>query len=277
MGAPCATCHADKAQLQSISRHANALKPYDGTGFNGKTLRERGGTLYTYSANKVAITRDGVRREAVIQWLFGAGHFARTLLLKQEGRWVEHRVSQYPLAGRLSLTPGHTPLPADSFDTAFGIVQSDVNAQRCFACHSTSPTQPGIHCQRCHGEGEKHPAEPTIKRTKDVALCAECHRSPLREYASPEPEVEDPASIRFAPIGLTASKCYQASKGALTCVTCHDPHTDARPAMTYDRKCLACHTAAKKQDCPRTANCANCHMPRSSPIPLFTFTDHRIR
>ena len=266
MGSPCATCHADKARLQSISRHANALKPYDGAGFNGKTLRERGGTLYTYDANKVAITRDGVRREAVIQWLFGAGHFARTLLLRQDGRWVEHRISQYPLAGRLSLTPGHSPQPADSFDTAFGIVQSDSNAERCFACHSTSPAQPGIHCQRCHGEGEKHPAEPTITRTKDVVLRAECHRSPILEFASPGPKVEDPAS-----------KCYQASKGALTCVACHDPHTDARPAMTYDRKCLGCHTAAKKQDCSRTANCATCHMPRSRPIPLLTFTGHRIR
>ncbi|MFN0105124.1 MAG: hypothetical protein ACKV2U_23945 [Bryobacteraceae bacterium] len=260
-----------------MSRHANALKPYDGTGFSGKTLRERGGTLYTYTADKVAITRDGARREAPIQWIFGAGHFARTLLLKQDGRWVEHRISQYPAAGRLSLTPGHVPQPADSFDTAFGIIQSEVNAQRCFACHSTSPMEPGIHCQRCHGEGKNHPNEPTVQRTKAVALCAECHRSPNREYASPEPEIEDPASIRFAPVGLLASKCYQASKGELTCVTCHDPHTDAKPSTTYDKTCQSCHLPDPKKDCPRTINCAGCHMPRSSPIPLLTFTDHRIR
>jgi hypothetical protein len=229
----------------------------------------------------VAITREGVRREATIQWLFGAGHLARTLLLKQDGRWVEHRISQYPPAGRLSLTPGHVPQPSDSFDTAFGIVQSDVNAERCFGCHSTTPTEPGIHCQRCHGEGIDHPREPTIRRTKAVALCAECHRSPNREYASPQPEIEDPASIRFAPVGLTASKCYQGSKGALTCVTCHDPHTDAKPAMAYDITCKNCHAAevkaGAKQTCPRSANCARCHMPRSSPIPFLTFTDHRIR
>ena len=263
--------------MQSASRHAKALAPYDGTGFDGKTLRERGGTLYTYAGGRVAITRDGVRREAVIQGSFGAGHFARTLVLQREGRWVEHRISQYPLVGRLSLTPGHTAQPADNFDTAFGIVQSDVNAERCFGCHSTSANVPGVHCQRCHGEGENHPREATIRRTKDVALCAECHRSPNREYASPEPEAEDPGSIRFAPVGLLASKCYQASKGALTCVTCHDPHTDAKVAIAYDKNCTGCHAGAAKEACPREPNCANCHMPKSSPIPLLTFTDHRIR
>ncbi|MBL8240932.1 MAG: cytochrome c3 family protein [Bryobacterales bacterium] len=190
---------------------------------------------------------------------------------------MEHRISQYPEFGRLSLTPGHSPQPADSFDTAFGIVQSEVNAARCFGCHSTTPAQPGVHCQRCHGEGVDHPKEPSIKRTKAVALCAECHRSPNREYASPEPEIEDPASIRFAPVGLTASKCYTASKGALSCVTCHDPHTDAKPSMSYDARCESCHAKETRKSCPRETNCARCHMPRSSPIPLLTFTDHRIR
>lgn len=277
LAAPCQDCHGDKTQVQSESRHANTLKRYDGTGFSGKTLRERGGTLYTYDSTKVAITRDGVRREAVIQWSFGAGHAARTLLLKQAGQWVEHRITQYPLQGRLRLTPGQLPRPADSFATAFGIVQSDLDAERCFACHSTAPTQPGIRCERCHGEGDKHPAQPAIKNTKAVALCAECHTYPDREYTTSEPEMEDPASIRSAPVGLAASKCFQASKGALTCVTCHDPHTDAKPAPTYDDECTNCHESAARRACPRTRNCANCHMPRSSPIPYLTFTDHRIR
>lgn len=254
-----------------------ALTKYDGTGFDGKTLRERGGTMYTYTAEKLAITRDGERQEAPIQWIFGAGHFARTLVLRREGRWVEHRISQYPTAGRLSLTPGHSPQPSGSFDESFGIVQSEANATRCFGCHSTSAEQPGVHCQRCHGDGEGHPQKATIRRTRDVALCAECHRSPNREYASPTPEIEDPGSIRFAPVGLLASKCYQASQGALTCVTCHDPHDNAKPAPAYGQVCLQCHTKEAKTDCPRQPSCALCHMPRSSPIPLLTFTDHRIR
>ncbi len=253
------------------------MRRWDGTGFDGKTLRERGGTVYTYSKNGVAISREGSRREFVIQWLFGAGHFARTPLLQMDGKWVEHRISQYTDAGRLSLTPGHVPRPADNFDEALGVAQSDANAQRCFGCHATSPTRPGVHCEKCHGEGAGHPAEKTIRRTREVAMCAECHRSPNREYASPEPEVEDPASIRFAPVGLTASKCYQASKGALTCVTCHDPHSDGKTGPALSKACESCHDAEKKKDCPRGPNCVSCHMPRSSPIPLLRFTDHRIR
>lgn len=262
--------------MQEASRHARASRPYDGTGFDGKTLRERAGTVYSYNGNRVAITRDGERREAIVQWAFGAGHFARTLLLRQEGRWVEHRISQYPEAGRLSLTPGHAARPADSFEMAFGIVQSEENAARCFGCHMTGK-EPGVHCERCHGEGPGHPAEKTIRRTREVALCAECHRSPNREYATTEPEVEDAGSIRFAPVGFLVSKCYLGSKGALTCVSCHDPHSDVRPAMSYDGKCLGCHAPKAKKACPREPNCAGCHMPKSSPIPLLTFTDHRIR
>ena len=277
MAAPCQTCHGDKTQVQSESRHANTLKRYDGTGFDGKTLRERGGTLYTYDNTKVAITRDGARREAIIQWTFGAGRAARSLLLKQNGQWVEHRISQYLLLGRLRLTPGHLARPADSFADAFGLVQSDLDAERCFACHSTTPNRPGIHCERCHGEGENHPKQPTIRNTKAVALCAECHVYPDREYTTAEPEMEDPASIRSAPVGLAASKCFQASKGKLTCITCHDPHTDAKPAVTYDDECISCHESGAKKTCPRQSNCANCHMPRSSPIPNLSFTDHRIR
>jgi hypothetical protein len=276
IAAPCQNCHGDKTQIQSESRHANTLKRYDGTGFSGKTLRERGGTLYTYDNTKVAITRDGARREAVIQWAFGAGN-ARSLLLKQDNKWVEHRITQYPLLGRLRLTPGHFPRPADSFATAFGIIQSDLDAERCFACHSTTPNRPSIHCERCHGEGENHPKQTTIKNTKAVALCAECHVYPDREYTTVEPEMEDPASIRSAPVGLAASQCFQASNGKLTCVTCHDPHTDAKPATTYDDECTNCHQNEAKKACPRESNCANCHMPRSSPIPNLTFTDHRIR
>jgi predicted CXXCH cytochrome family protein len=163
-------------------------------------------------------------------------------------------------------------------DTAAGILQSETNARRCFGCHATGDT-PGVHCQRCHGEGAGHPEQKTIRRDPSVALCAECHRSPNRDYASPEPELEDPASIRFAPVGLTASRCFKESKGKLTCVTCHDPHSTA-PVVNakVSNICADCHSSPARKACPREREvCILCHMPKSSPIPLLTFTDHRIR
>jgi hypothetical protein len=255
------------------------LKPYDGEGFAGKALRERGGTVYRFDREQLRLERGGEFRAFPIAWLFGAGHFARTPVLSVDGRWVEHRLSWYAAPNRLSLTPGHSPQPSSSWEESVGVVQSEKNAVRCFGCHMTA-NRPGVHCESCHGAQGEHPVAKTIRRDRSVAACAGCHRSPLREYASPAPEMEDPLSVRFAPVGLTVSRCYVGSRRAkqpLDCVTCHDPHADAGPRASYDAQCLSCHVRRARAACPRGPECASCHMPKSTPLPYLTFTDHRIR
>jgi hypothetical protein len=67
------------------------------------------------------------------------------------------------------------------------------------------------------------------------------------------------------------SACFR--NGGLSCVTCHDPHTNVKTdAAFYRERCLACHQDQKNQ-----GDCLECHMPRSSPLPHLTFTDHYIR
>src|SRR5690606_24995573 len=96
------------------------------------------------------------------------------------------------------------------------------------------------------------------------------------------PELDDPTSIRFQPVGLMASRCFKAS-GTLSCLSCHDPHEDARPASdpSYTRVCLSCHKPETQgsTECRRAAkeNCLPCHMQAASPEPHLRFTDHRIR
>lgn len=261
---------------QSKSPHALTLKAYDGQGFAGKTLRERGGTTYAFDEKGVTITQDGDTHRFLLTWLFGAGHYARTPVFRVGEQWVEHRLTWYAATGKLSLSPGHPLQPAEDLERAMGVGQSTRNAERCFGCHMTGE-RPGVHCESCHGAQGGHPAAKSIRRDRTVAACATCHRSPAREFASPMPEVEDPMSVRFAPVGFLVSRCYVKSAGKFTCVSCHDPHTSLANSASYDRTCLGCHVKPAVAACPRKPDCASCHMPKSTPAPYLTFTDHRIR
>jgi formate-dependent nitrite reductase cytochrome c552 subunit len=217
------------------------------------------------------------------------------------------------------VTTGHPAKPESS--TAEGVLGLPLGAdevRNCLACHTTDfrasrdqvgPTasEPGIGCERCHGPGGNHLKaialgfpDPAIARPKRATaeqvtrLCAECHGPSTRAIRP-----GDPNAVRFQGTTLTWSRCYQESRGGMSCVTCHDPHHDAdrRPA-TYEAKCLACHPARTSPETPDGANlpsptgqargapcpvnpsggCVTCHMPATrSALPHTTFTDHHIR
>jgi hypothetical protein len=247
--------------------HPQALRPYDGEKFAGRTLREKGGITYTYTRQGVRIEKDGEQVEAMIAWMFGGGRQAMTPVLQWNGEWVEHRVSWYRGPDKLSLTPGHSFATPPDAGAALGVVQGAQNAQRCFGCHRTGDA-PGVQCAACHDPQAEHPA----KASRGVALCAQCHRSPSPLAASRTPEIDDPMSVRFAPVGLQASRCF--SSGALTCVSCHDPHQPAKADV--DAVCQGCHRP-KSHAGKAMSGCASCHMPKASPAPFLEFTDHRIR
>jgi len=247
---------------------------------------------------------------ALLEWTFGAGSKAYTPVGRIGDEYFEHRVSWYKESGRLGLTLGHsTAAPADA-RSAVGILESRQTMLRCFNCHATgvkkaatgpdlSRIRPGVTCERCHGAGADHAAAARSRRADAevvrsilnpgrfspkavIEICGECHRLPQPGQDSLEPEVADPVTVRFQPVGLRASRCF-ISSGRLSCLTCHDPHDDARPRNSgfYDAKCVACHDgpAARRTACPRPArdDCVTCHMPIASPAPYLRFTDHRIR
>jgi tetratricopeptide (TPR) repeat protein len=182
---------------------------------------------------------------------------------------------------------------------------------RCLYCHTTDSraardgrpplaADQGIGCERCHGPGGNHLAAVAAK-LPDLAiasparatpaqvnhLCNQCH---ILGELEPSTSREDPEWVRSQGASMPWSRCYTETAGALSCVTCHDPHRNAEKAPGhYEAKCLGCHTATagaadassfRRVVCSVNAksDCISCHMPKV-PFPILhtSLTDHYIR
>jgi Flp pilus assembly protein TadD len=180
-----------------------------------------------------------------------------------------------------------------------------------------------IGCERCHGPGELHvqartkvdSVETTIVNPAGLepalrdAVCEQCHLLGHRRVVKRDRREEDfrPGlsfdefwSV-FEPAAGTAeerfvgqveqmheSVCFQASRGGLGCISCHDPHERPGPAEQarhYRERCLECHAdrGCKLPESARLArsgtdDCAGCHMPRLDRTDILhaATTDHRI-
>jgi len=295
----CSECHAIISQRQGRSHHAAALRPIAASPLL-PVLRGNSHPAGADPALAYEVQPDGVRVisdsgvAATLQWAFGAGAQGITPVGTLDGRTLEHRFSYYPKARRFGLTFGHPDRPQGP-EALLGLPQDAQTLVRCFGCHSTGE-QPGITCERCHGPAQAHiqaaragASKEALRRTlvnpgrfpakAQVQFCGQCHRLPEPGSNVPEPEIEDPVTVRFAPIGLLASRCFQASK-RLACTTCHDTHDNTRPRGDefYAQRCRDCHAESRTR-CPRPAkgDCLSCHMKQASLGPYLMFTDHRIR
>lgn len=294
----CRSCHAAAYATQSKSKHALALRPIPQSPlpelFSSQTLAERSGIRFQYESSPDGLTVTARRGEesatALLEWAFGAGAQAITPVGRINGRYLEHRISWYSAAGGARRTMGHAGSPSADPLAALGLPQDPDTIFRCFSCHATGVKAgpdlrsmiPGVTCERCHGAAGEHvtsgaamrPAK--LNREAVMALCGSCHRLPAAR-GSRSPEADDPISIRFAPVGLTASACFRRSRD-LSCLTCHSPHDDAsRSVSSYEAQCRGCHE--QRNTCPSSSEngCLACHMQKRSPEPYLTFTDHRIR
>lgn len=250
----CAVCHSEIATSQQTTHHANALA--------------------TTAPNR---------------WAFGAGAQAITTVSQlNEDAYLEHGLSWYKQTGATALTPGHrTPV-----GVTYPTFSPEANLLRCFQCHSTGklqltaarailPAEPGVRCEACHGPGAAHasaPAATNIQNPRRLAAsqlndhCGQCHRMPPAQGVATN--FENPWNVRHQPVYLSQSACFLKSEGRLSCLSCHQPHSDAKVAV--DGQCMTCHQKPKHTANVSTAACVSCHMPVVKPSPLLGFANHWI-
>jgi hypothetical protein len=143
-------------------------------------------------------------------------------------------------------------------------------------------------------------------------ICASCHQTgdarvlkPGKNFQDfrPGSALDDTLAILVVPpkrdappqsdllehyFSMTLSKCYRGSRNRLSCITCHDPHTQPagqEVSKLFRLRCLTCHTEkscavpfATRQRKTPPDDCAGCHMPKRDvkEISHSVLTNHRI-
>lgn len=306
---------AEAQPLFEANGFTYAMENRGGRTIHKETRRDRGGRVIG-------------EVEGEVKYVLGSGTRALAFLIGRDDYLFESPITWYSQKRAWGHSPGYgvndrhferqiTPGCLTCHANAADHVEGSEGRYR-------PPTFRGhaIGCERCHGPGELHVREPldksgpNIVNPRDLApalredVCQQCHLLggttiakfgrditeyrpglPLREFVTVF--VRPPGAPGEHANGdhveqMVQSRCFRASRGALGCISCHDPHA-LPPAETkvayYRDRCLECHT---KRGCAlpiesRRAkspddSCVACHMPRAatSDIPHVATTLHSI-
>ncbi len=246
--------------------------------------------------------------------IVGGERFGHSLLLEVsaiEGRalpraaLVEARYFIEAETGRLKLSPGFPREAPLDYATAVGRVLSPEFTEKCLDCHggirdselaARGGPRPvfvdtGVGCERCHGPGGRHlqalegggedlgivnPAR--LSHSGVMELCGHCH-SGFSPMSQPRPK---DLLISNQVNALARSQCYIQSQAGLSCISCHDPHRNARhDEPVYNETCASCHGDAQPGsvvcNLQPGGNCVQCHMPVVDRAGNFRLRDHWIR
>jgi hypothetical protein len=321
--ATCRSCHPSQFNGQSAGGHARTLHraaehPLAARFASDRPLRRSPGLRYDLLRREdgfaFRIGNAEAEMEIPVEWAFGSGTHGVTFVSRLgPDSWLEHAFSYFTRDGSLDLTPGHRELPARSLLEAAGqlfrLRGGGFTIRSCFECHSTGPVsvsaaggievaETGVRCEACHGPASAHVeaaaashprrAQESIRNPRALSaddlnrFCGSCHRSPEGGLAAND--FTNPWNVRHQPPYLEQSRCFTASAGALSCLTCHPPHEPLRRAdpAYYSAGCAACHTPdgahPPAQTClaPSSADCTACHMPAVAADPHLSFRNHWI-
>jgi hypothetical protein len=294
--AACRSCHPAEFRMHGASRHSVTLHSARRADL-GRLMPPLGrvpGTDIVLSEQQGAIemTLAGQPSDVLpIDLVFGSGKTGVTLVAFIGMEALELHKSYFPALRQWYLTPGHEKQKA----TDVGMMHKRDAARECVLCHAVTvregsakpePQYFGVGCESCHGAGGAHVAAMRAGSRSNLSLerlgrldatrlndlCGRCHRGSQSLNLQTN---QAKMSNRFQAYGLMKSRCFVDGGRSLSCITCHNPHTDAgtnpRP---YEAVCLSCHSAAKRSAavggavagrvCPvnRATGCIGCHMPK---------------
>jgi len=284
------------------------------SGITYRVFEQDGRVWMSYERTK----GETLRGQRELLYYIGSGVKGRSYLFSENGFWFESPVNWYGQEHRWNMTPAYMsarelPLNLPSLIDCMNCHASGLQPPAA-GTENKFDGQPfrhaGITCERCHGNGEEHmdgkgpivnPAKLNAERRDSV--CMECHfegtvaveqagkhlyefrpgdrlqdftRYFVLKRAEPEKTL---ALSQVEALGL--SKCKEKTGEKMSCVSCHNPHSEPsaeEKAAFYRAKCLACHGEIAKRHHPDKPDCTGCHMPKlpDAAVAHTESTDHRI-
>lgn len=261
-----------------------------------------------------------------VAYVIGSGNQTRSYLRETNGYLYEMPLTWYSARQHWDLSPGYEKGANSRFSRPIGNeCLACHNSFEKYVPHSVNRFEglgQGIGCEKCHGDptnhlewmrnGDKSHGTglvnlKTIPLQAQLDVCRNCHLEGVKVPVKGQNGQYEPGKLLsdywhiFIPtsgtIGqfgfashaerLQQSACFIGSKGALNCITCHDPHASSPGLEAYVATCEGCHDGGHKQVCALPAstrntskqNCVSCHMTQSgtTDIPHVSSHDHFIR
>jgi cytochrome c554/c'-like protein len=249
------------------------------------------------------VAPDTISRSERFDIVIGSGGKGQTYLYWKGDELFQLPVTYWTELGQWVNSPGYKDGTADF---------SRRIPPRCLDCHAgffESNAPPlnryrksgfvlGISCQKCHGPGSAHTANPAspaskassplivnpgrLSRERQMDLCALCHagigelKAPPFTYIAgesldkyvdlPRYNTDTDIDVHGSQVELLRkSRCYQAS-ATMTCSTCHNVHQVEHDLAVFSDRCLSCHKVEACGEYSKLGrniarNCIDCHMP----------------
>jgi tetratricopeptide repeat protein len=285
------------------------------------------GALFQSEFESNADGKNVFRDTRKVEWIIGAGANGMGGIVQRGDYLFEAPLSFYSNANSWALSPGYQyadygfsrPILPGCISCHSGRAQPIPDGNGKF--RNPPFQQLAVGCENCHGPGEAHIAAASSETIVNPAklsgwladnVCLPCHQTGdarvLRAGKDfndfrPGTALDSTLAIFMVPfnaqslpqddllehyLSMRLSKCFRESAGKLSCITCHDPHTQptATEAPDYFRaRCLTCHTEqscsvalTERQKQSPADSCIGCHMPKRDVkvISHSVLTNHRI-